>query len=400
MTKLETVKFTAPAVRDLPFAEAGQRLVWDAGQPGFGVRVGATSKAYFVEGRVKGKTRRVTLGRADKITLNEARKLAAKAFAEMADGKDRNAELKRERAKLRTLGEAMEDWIAERKLRKSTEVGYRNAMKREFGDWLGTEMRRITPATYQKRFNEIVARSPAVAAHATRTFQSLWNWARADLTDEDGNPILPESPSAVVRRKKIMPKAKRKSTYVKHWAPFFDALDGFETNSNRHVDAGVKFRVFMELLARTGLRMSEAAHLRWSDVDMKAKTFTIIEDRAKNGEALTLPMSKQTHKLFEALRGRYGNGEFVWGHTHYGDPRKSLGAFREALGFDVQFHDLRRSFATVATALDIQQSKVKRLLNHASGNDVTNGYQILSDPEMLREATQKISDHIDAKRKA
>jgi integrase len=387
MTNTVSIKLTAPVVRDLPFSEVGQRLVWDAGQPGFGVRVGATSKAYFVEGRVK-------------ITLADARKLAAKAFAEMADGKDRNAELRRERAKLRTLGEAMEGWIAERKLRKSTEVGYRNAMKREFGDWLGMEMRRITPATYQKRFQEIVERSPAVAAHATRTFQSLWNWARADLTDKDGNPMLPESPSAIVQRKKIMPKAKRKKSYVSDWKAFFAALDGFETNSNRHADAGVKFRVFMELLARTGLRMSEAAHLKWSDVDLKAKTFTIIEDRAKNGEALTLPMSKQTSKLFEVLRDHFGGKEFIWGDTHYGDPRKSLDAFRKALGFDVQFHDLRRSFATVATAMDIQQSKVKRLLNHASGNDVTAGYQILFDPELLRKSTQRVSDYIDAKGRA
>lgn len=380
----------------MPLALAGQRFIWDAGQPGLGVRVGTTSKVYVVQSRVGAKTRRVTIGRADQLTLNDARKLAKKRLSEMADGKDRNAELRRERAKLRTLGQAVEGWLAERNLKASTVTGYRNAMRREFGDWMDMEMRRVTPVMYQARFQEILARSPAGAAHATRAFKSLWNWARADLTDKDGTPILPECPALIVQRKKIMPKPKRKKSYVSDWTAFFAALDGFSTNSNRHRDAGTKFRVFMELLARTGMRMSEAAHLRWCDVGMKAKTFTITEDRAKNGEALTLPMAGQTFALFQKLAETTEGEEYIWGASNYGDPRKSLDAFREALGWDIQFHDLRRSFATVATALDIQQSKVKRLLNHASGNDVTAGYQILANPEMLRESTQRISDYIDS----
>lgn len=54
-------KLTAQYVRDLPFAEAGQTLVTDDPLPGFGVRVGARSKSYFAESRVKGRTRRVTI---------------------------------------------------------------------------------------------------------------------------------------------------------------------------------------------------------------------------------------------------------------------------------------------------------------------------------------------------
>ena len=113
-------KLTAQYVRDIPFAVKGQTLVTDDALPGFGVRVGARAKSYFAESRVKGRTRRVTIGRADTLTLSEARKLAMKALAEMADGKDRNAALKRERAKLMTLGQAVDGWIAERGHRAST----------------------------------------------------------------------------------------------------------------------------------------------------------------------------------------------------------------------------------------------------------------------------------------
>jgi len=393
-------KLTAQFVRDLPLARTGQSLITDDALPGFGVRVGTRSKSYFAESRVKGRTRRVTLGRADTLTLNDARKLAMKALAEMADGKDRNAQLKQDRAKLMTLSQAVDVWLSERAHRERTAVTYRATMQREFGDWLDMEMRRITPKLFQARFHEIMARTSAGAALAIRTFKSCWNWARADVTDGDGNPLLPECPADIVKRKKIMPKAKRRQTFVSDWKAFFDALDSLETNSNRHPEAGEKFKVYVELLARTGLRMTEAAYLEWVDVDLKAKTLTIIAERSKNGEAITLPLSEQTMRLLEAQNGRTGDETYVWGTSPYGDPRKTLTAFRDALGWPIGFHDLRRSFSTVATRLDVQQTKLKRLMNHSTANDVTAGYQILIDPEMMREAVQAVSDYIDQQRVA
>jgi integrase len=393
-------KLTAQFVRDLPLARTGQSLITDDALPGFGVRVGTRSKSYFAESRVKGRTRRVTLGRADTLTLNDARKLAMKALAEMADGKDRNAQLRLDRAKLMTLGQAVDGWLSERAHRERTTATYRATMQREFGDWLDMEMRRITPKLFQARFHEIMARTSAGAALAVRTFKSCWNWARADVTDGDGNPLLPECPADIVKRKKIMPKAKRRQTFVSDWKAFFDALDSLETNSNRHPEAGEKFKVYVELLARTGLRMTEAAYLEWADVDLKGKTLTIIAERSKNGEAITLPLSEQTMRLLEAQQERTGGETYVWGASPYGDPRKTLTAFREALGWPIGFHDLRRSFSTVATRLDVQQTKLKRLMNHSTANDVTAGYQILIDPEMMREAVQAVSDYIDQQRVA
>lgn len=389
------VKLTAQDVRDMPFTAAGQKLVWDDGQPGLGVRIGTASKAYVVQSRVGAKTRRVTLAKTDHLTLNDARKLAKKALAEMADGKDRNAQLRQDRAKLMTLGQAVDGWLSERDHRERTAVTYRATMQREFGDWLGIEMRRITPKVFQARFHEIKDRTPAGAALAVRTFKSCWNWARADVTDAEGNPLLPECPADIVKRKKIMPKPKRRQTFVSDWKGFFEALDNLETNSNRHPEAGEKFKVYMELLARTGLRMTEAAYLEWADVDLKGKTLTIIAERSKNGEPITLPLAEQTVRLLEAQKERTGGETYVWGASPYGDPRKTLTAFREALGWSIGFHDLRRSFSTVATRLDVQQTKLKRLMNHSTANDVTAGYQILTDPEMMRGAAQAVSDYID-----
>ncbi len=391
-------KLTAQYVRDMPLAVKRQTLVTDDTLPGFGVRVGTRTKSYFAEGRVNGRTRRVTIGRTDILTFNEARKKAMKALSEMADGKDRNAELKQERAKLMTLGQAVEGWLSERGHRSSTSTTYRATMRREFSEWEDTELRRITPKQFQARFQEILDRTPSGAALAVRTFKSCWNWARAEVTDSDGLPILPACPADIVKAKKLMPKAKRKQSFVSDWAEFFAAVDKFKTQSSRHPLASDTFKIFVEMLARTGMRRGEAASLRWADVDLISKTLTISAELAKNGEALTLPMSRQTFALLEFLRARTGGGSYIWGEKPYGDPRKSLEAFRDTLGWKFNFHDLRRSFATIATELDMQQSKIMRLLNHADGGNVTLGYQVSKNPESLRNSVQKISDYIDAKR--
>lgn len=56
-------------------------------------------------------------------------------------------------------------------------------------------------------------------------------------------------------------------------------------------------------------------------------------------------------------------------------------------------HDLRRSFLTTAESLDIPHYALKRLANHSSGDDVTDGYIIVS-PERLREPMERIENKL------
>jgi integrase len=57
------------------------------------------------------------------------------------------------------------------------------------------------------------------------------------------------------------------------------------------------------------------------------------------------------------------------------------------------FHDLRRTFITIAESIDVAPYTIKRLVNHTMRNDVTAGY-IVSDLERLRGPMQKIADFI------
>jgi integrase len=86
------------------------------------------------------------------------------------------------------------------------------------------------------------------------------------------------------------------------------------------------------------------------------------------------------HFVFEGPRGRLSN------------LRYALDSVTKASGVDFCIHDLRRTFATAADALDVPAYALKALLNHKSAGDVTRGY-VQVTVERLREPMQKITDY-------
>mmetsp|Transcript_23881 Transcript_23881/g.43359 ORF Transcript_23881/g.43359 Transcript_23881/m.43359 type:complete len:110 (+) Transcript_23881:188-517(+) len=73
---MPNLRLTRRTVDDIPHPEHGQAIYRDTMLPGFGVRVGAKSKTYIVEGQVNRRTRRVTIGRADLFPPETARRKA------------------------------------------------------------------------------------------------------------------------------------------------------------------------------------------------------------------------------------------------------------------------------------------------------------------------------------
>ncbi|KZY75422.1 hypothetical protein [Oleiphilus sp. HI0067] len=61
----------------------------------------------------------------------------------------------------------------------------------------------------------------------------------------------------------------------------------------------------------------------------------------------------------------------------------------EETGIQFTYHDLRRTFTTVAESLDISQYALKSLVNHSTSGDITARY-VIADVERLREPLEKI----------
>ncbi len=148
-------------------------------------------------------------------------------------------------------------------------------------------------------------------------------------------------------------------------------------------------------LALYGLRRGEIAGLRWRNVDLKAKTVTIAENRVAVGRDIvagtpkskasnrTLPLPDEVVDVLRSARKRqaeerlafgegYGSGEYV-ASDETGQPyHPNLLTFRWGLMLDglgierVRLHDARHSCATLMHLRNVPIAVIAAWLGHAS----------------------------------
>lgn len=148
-------------------------------------------------------------------------------------------------------------------------------------------------------------------------------------------------------------------------------------------------------LALYGLRRGEIAGLRWVNVDLKAKTVSIVENRVCLGKEIvtgtpkskasnrTLPLPDDVVDVLKAARKRqteerlafgegYGSGEYV-ASDEMGQPyHPNLLTFRwgkllDDLGIErVRLHDARHSCATLMHLRNVPIAVIAAWLGHAS----------------------------------
>lgn len=404
------IKLTKTTVDKIPAAEKGKQVdYYDAELPAFGVRVSATSKTYFVRKWINGKLTRVTLGRHGVIYADAARKLAGDATTEIRKGVDVNQEKAKSRKRGVTLADVFKEFLATRKALKSKTVDhYSDDINRHLADWLKKPIAEISKEMIAKRHTKLaVSAGEASANSVMRTFRAVYNFARS-YTDN----AIPDNPVQRLSQTRQWYKVERRLTFIKphELKPWYDAVQKIEN----HV-----IRDFLLLTVFTGLRKQEGLQLKWSNVDMKDRSFTIPQPMTKNGKPHTLPMSNFLYSLFEELQKRKINDYVFPGSGEAGhlvEPRKQMNFItRQTLltingvadqteldkkiakdpdkilpGITFMLHDLRRTFITIAESIDISYAALKRLLNHSDGNDVTGGYlQITTD--RLRDPMERIS---------
>ena len=142
---MPNIHITKTAIEKIPNPIEGQILYRDTTLRGFGLRVGATSRVYFVEGQVNRTTRRVSLGRADVFSPEVARKKALAVLAEMGKGIDPNKARQEELAQKMTVASAFDAFfLAKPNLAVCTVEGYRRTLRRYLPDWKNLPIREIS----------------------------------------------------------------------------------------------------------------------------------------------------------------------------------------------------------------------------------------------------------------
>lgn len=375
-----------------------QKRYYDDKLKGFGIRVtSGGTKAFFVEKLVKYKLKRLTIGHYPELTTEQARREAQILLGRIATGIDPVAEKKARKTKEITLAQVFDDYLIARKsLKSTTATDYRRVLKQVLPDWLDKPLIRITKDMIAKRHIQYgESNSKARSNLAMRLLRAIFNFAINQYQTDDGKDIILENPVKRLSHTRAWYRIERRQNIIKphqlkDWHNGLTAL-----LQHRSLDNAEMWQDYFLLVLFTGMRRTEAASLRWADIDLQAKTFTLRD--TKNRDSHTLPMSDFLYDLFQR-RNKNRQNEFVFPAAnsttgHIVEPRKAMLKIIELSGVTFDIHSLRRSFITIAESLDIPSYALKRLLNHRMNNDVTAGY-IIADVERLRKPMQKITDYL------
>lgn len=386
------MKLTEKAIAKLraPDPSGRQRLFWDTELKGFGIVVsGVTNvKSFVVQRDVGGRTRRITIAPTNVLGLDEARREAESKLADLYKGLDPKSGRGGG-----TLRETLDQYLAaNHHLRDKTRSDYRASVERHLDPWLDMPLREITAEMVEARHRAIKAKvekahdRSATTGHASandamRVLRLLWNFAAERAA------VLPPNPVGRLRRQWYPVHRRERFVHDEDLPRFYASVQAL---------ANPIARDFLTLLLFTGLRRSEAASLRWDDVDFAARVIRLPAARTKSGRKLDLPMSDFVRDLLVARRA-IGKETFVFPSAsksgHIAEPKFPLAQVREATGIRISAHDLRRTYITAAESADISPIALRALVNHSLGGDVTSGY-IQMSAERLREPAQKVADKI------
>lgn len=387
-------KFTKARLEQLTPADKAYR-VKDTGLKGLICRVRPSgSKSLEIYKKPKGSNSPVCVRicAAGDLPIEKVYTEAYKILSQMREGVNPNEVQKikavKRKAKGLTLSQALDDYIeGDSDLKASTATQYRRTINNHLGQWLEKPLAKLinmqTLISLQKDISERVG--PIAANNTMRTLRAITVVAREITTTKDGASIPYWPIESRQLRKRFWNREGRRDNWIKP-DQLTDWWAATERLSQDYSGDGDLARDYLQFVLLTGLRRREASGLLWENVNLKAKTFKVID--TKNTTDLELPLSDYLIEILlrrPTRKGRVFNLE---------EPKKFVQWVRNQSGVYFSVHDLRRSFITHAEKQDLGAYTLKALINHSTkSNDVTEGY-IQLDTERLREPMQRITNYI------
>jgi integrase len=353
------MKFTKATVTVIERpADKADHVEWDDDLPGFGVRMRGDAKTFLAQFRVNGQQRRAAIGDTRKISLEDARRIARKIFAEARLGVDPAAEKRKAAAAALTLGAIADHYLEVKETihRVSTHVHAQRYLEQHWRPLRGRPIASITRAEVAALLHDLKKNhGPVAAARARATLSALFTWAvKEGLCDI--NPVAhTNAPDAGV-------KARDRVLSLNELAAVWRACE----DDN--------FGAIVKLLVLTAARRTEIGGLRRDEVNFDAGTITISAERSKNGKPLTLPLPESVLEILHAAPRHDADHACLFGLNGFSawslatrDLRRRIAANDDKVA-DFTLHDLRRSAATHMAEIGVAPHIVEAILNHQSGH--------------------------------
>jgi integrase len=392
------IKINNTTLAKIELPATSQILYWDTELTGFGIRATPTALVFVAQRRVKGKTVRTIIGKPGEITPAEARVKAASALASMREGRNLNEVSRQEKVNSITLRQVYKAYMNDKTLQPRTIETYDWNLETNLKCWLDLPLKNIDKTMVRERYkglcNKNGPRGQGIgsANQALHLLSALYNYAAAAYDKADGEPIVGDNPVNILSQLGLWIKLPPRVRVVdeKDLAAWYQ---GVLALGDRTFGAYILFVLF------SGLRKSETLRLEWTHVDSRNRVLNIPGKITKNGKPRSVPLTDVMLSIIEkrrALPRNIGN-PYIFnaekGRGHLKEPKTAVGSVSKSSQIDWSLHDLRRTYTTAASRIDVSYIKLKYLIGHSLTGDVTSNHYTHLNVDDLREPAQRITDY-------
>src|SRR5712672_2550352 len=278
------------------------------------------AKSFAVRYRYAGQPRKLTLGAFPAITLEAARDIGGKALRAAAEGRDpatekqarkgaeKKAKAEEERGKRDLFENVAREFIERHAMKNTRESSWRETARilgfkpdpNNPGQLLIVEPQKGKPPTVLQLWNgrkvqditkrDVIAlldtvrdRAPVMANRNLAAVRKLFNWCLARDVIQVSPCTLIDPPALESSRDRILSDDELRMVW--------NAADG----------DGWPFGPLVKLLVLTGQRLGEVGGMRWDELDLKNKLWTLPAERVKNGERHEVPLSDAAIEILTAV---------------------------------------------------------------------------------------------------
>ena len=131
---------------------------------------------------------------------------------------------------------------------------------------------------------------------------------------------------------------------------------------------GGNYGDIVELLALTGQRREEVAHLRWEELDLAHRVWTLPKSRTKNNKEHVVHLSVQSMDVLKRLEKKQPFVFSVGGNKVFQEFSRAKRKLDQLCGIPGwRLHDLRRTCVSGLARLGIAPHVADKILNHQAG---------------------------------
>jgi integrase len=375
------------------------------------------AKSFAVRYRHAGQPRKLTLGAFPALNLEAARDIGGKALRAAAEGRDpatekqaakgdaKKAEMEAARSRRDLFENVAREFIERHAMKSNKPTTWREtarilglrpspddpAVLLDVGGdvmpaWRGRPIQDISKRDVIALLDSVNDRgSPIMANRVLSAVRKLFNWCVA-------RDVIQVSPCTLV----TPPAPERSRDRILNDAELKLVWNGADAE-------GWPFGPLVKLLVLTGQRLAEVGGMRWDELNLENKLWTLPAERVKNGERHEVPLSDAAIAVLTALPRIKTTKSFVFttrrdaavsGFSRAKDRLDACVAAAVTGGAPAMahwtFHDLRRTMASGMARLGIQLPVIEKVLNHTSGSfrGVVGVYQRHSFSDEKRAALQ------------